>query len=127
MSKQPRMSTQQEMELNDYMREENDFFIDNEKKRQEQIIKKQDEQLNKLGENLNTVHEVSLIINDEISQQDQIINEVADKVDHTDSRIVSTRKKIDQVIEKSSNWKIGLVIGVLVVVLIIIIILIFVL
>ncbi|EKE38138.1 hypothetical protein ENUP19_0241G0032 [Entamoeba nuttalli] len=97
------MSAQQEMELNDYMREENDFFIDNEKKRQEQIIKKQDEQLNKLSENINTVHEVSLIINDEISQQDQIINEVADKVDHTDSRIVSTRKKIDQVIEKSSS------------------------
>ena len=45
----------------------------------------------------------------------------------TDVRIEKSKSKIDEIIEKSSNWKIGSFIGTLVCVLIIIIILIFVL
>ncbi|ELP85263.1 syntaxin-61, putative [Entamoeba invadens IP1] len=121
------MNTSQETELNDYMREENDFFIDNERNRQQQIIKKQDAQLDKLHENVKTVHEIGMTINDEISQQDQMLNEMSNQVDTTDQRIVSTKEKIDKVIEKSSNWKIGLVVGGLILVLVILLILIFVL
>ncbi|KAL7722092.1 syntaxin-61 [Entamoeba marina] len=120
MSK-PTMSHQQETELDEYMREENDFFIGNEKSRQQQIIEKQDLQLNKLHENVKTVHEIGLVINDEIEQGGMILDQMSDTVEKTDGRIQSTRKKINEVIEKSSNWKIGIVIGVLIIVLLVII------
>ncbi|KAL7717858.1 syntaxin-61 [Entamoeba marina] len=120
MSK-PTMSYQQETELDEYMREENDFFIDNEKSRQQKIIEKQDLQLDKLHENVKTVHEIGLVINDEIEQGGMILDQMSDTVEKTDGRIQSTRKKINEVIEKSSNWKIGIVIGVLIIVLLVII------
>ena len=122
-----RMTHQQEMELNDYMREENDFFINSEQNKQNEIMKKQDEQLDILHDNIKTVHQIGIKINEEIDQQDDILNEMSDKVDSTDTRILSSRKKIDEIIEKSSNWKIGSFICCLVVILIVIIILIFVL
>lgn len=105
------MSAEQEVELNDYMREENDFFIDNERNRQQQIINKQDEQLDKLHENVKTVHEIGVVINREIDQQDLMLDQMSEKVEHTDGRLVTLRKKIDQVIERSSSLFISVRIG----------------
>ena len=127
MSNKKRMTKEQEMELNEYMREENEFFINSEKQKQENAMRKQDAELDKLQENVGLVRQIGQEIGDEIEKQSVILDELGDQVENTDTRIVSSRRKIDEIIEKSSNWKIGLFIGILVVVLIVIIILIFVL
>ena len=127
MSNKQRMTRQQEEELDEYMREENEFFINNERNRQNEIIRQQDQQLDKLHENVKIVGQIGQQIGDEIEKQQIILDEMGEQVDNTDIRIQSSRRKIDEIIEKSSNWKIGTFICFLVIVLIIIIILIFVL
>ena len=106
---------------------ENDAVIKSELDKQNEIYRKQDEQLEQLHQNVKTVHEVGIAIGDEIEQQDAMLNDMSDHVEKTDSKITQARRKIDQVIEKSSNWKIGIVIGALVIFLVIVIVLIFVL
>ena len=127
MSNKQRMTREQEMELDAYMKEENDFFINNERNRQQEIMRQQDEELDKLGQSVQIVAKIGEEINKEIENQSVLLDDLGDQADQTDIRIVSSKRKIDEIIEKYSNWKIGCFICCLVVILIVLIILIFVL
>ena len=103
MANKPRMTTDQEIELNDMLREDNDAFISSEAERQQQILRQQDEQLDMLQNNLHTVHELGNVISDSIKDQEVIIDDLSGKVETSDGKITKARKKIDEVIEKSSS------------------------
>ena len=127
MSNKQRMTQNQQAELDEYLREENEFFINDERSKQNEIMKQQDIELDKLHQNVQIVAKIGEEINKEIETQAVLLDDIGEQSDQTDIRIVSSRRKIDEIIEKSSNWKIGCFICCLVVVLIILIILIFVL
>ena len=103
MANKPRMTTDQEIELNEMLREDNDAFISGEAERQQQILRQQDEQLDMLQTNLHTVHELGNVISDTIKDQEVIIDDLSAKVETSDGKITKARKKIDEVIEKSSS------------------------
>ena len=70
MSNKQRMTQNQQAELDEYLREENEFFINDERNRQNEIMKQQDIELDKLHQNVQIVAKIGEEINKEIETQD---------------------------------------------------------
>lgn len=77
---------------------------------QQQIIKEQDKGLDNLSQVIARQKKMALRIGNEIEDQNVIIDNIADQMDHTVDRVDRETRHVEAVSEKDSTWSYWLVI-----------------
>ncbi|KAK7571899.1 hypothetical protein V9T40_014371 [Parthenolecanium corni] len=97
-------------------------FVKNSSMMQNRMIVEQDDQLELISDSIGTLKNMSRQIGIELDEQDEMLNELHNEIEQTDSRINSTVKKVSKVLHLSndrSQWiAIGLLSGLLILILI---------
>lgn len=90
----------------------------------DQIIREQDEQLDRLGESIGRQRYLSMQIGDELEGQIALLDEVDEGVDRQQSRLDSAKRKLNKVGEKAkANWGMTTIIVLIVILVLLIVIL----
>jgi len=85
------------------IKEEHDAFIRNQGQLQEQIIHDQDEELDKLGTAVGVLGEMGTTINTELEQQGRILEELDAGVDRTSGRLNAVMRRVNKLLESTSD------------------------
>jgi regulator of vacuolar morphogenesis len=70
---------------------------------QKNTMDEQDRALEALGASIGRTKEVAIAIGDEADLQNQLIEDIHDKVDHADTRLRNTTRRVDRVKAKAST------------------------
>ncbi|KAI5284590.1 hypothetical protein KEM54_001217 [Ascosphaera aggregata] len=92
---------------------------------QQQIVREQDDQLDRLGESIGRQHQLSIQIGDELEEQVQLLDDVDRHVDRNQNRMDSARQRLGRIRRGSNNDRKGIcaIVALIVVLIILIIIL----
>jgi len=85
------------------IKEDNDNFIRNQAQVQEEIIRKQDGELDELGHVVGVLGEMSTSIHTELEQQSRILDDLETGVDKTSGRLSSVIKRVNKLLESTSD------------------------
>ncbi|CAA3010678.1 syntaxin-61 [Olea europaea subsp. europaea] len=85
---------------NQYNAQDNDDFISTESDRQ-QLIRRQDEELDELSANVERIGDVGLTIHEELLAQEKIVDELGTEMDSTSNRLEFVQKKVGMVMKKA--------------------------
>ncbi|GLC33090.1 hypothetical protein PLESTB_000371500 [Pleodorina starrii] len=90
---------------------------------QQQIMRQQDEELEAMEKTVTSTKHIALAIGEEVDLQTRLLDDLADDVDVTHSRLRATTARVKQVLKASRDWRGGLCIFLLVITLVVVIIL----
>jgi syntaxin of plants SYP6 len=82
---------------------ENDRLLDDEHSRQQVIMRKQDKELEDIGQHVVRIGEMGKTIGKELDDQAELISDLDRETDTVRSRLEAATRKISQVINKSSS------------------------
>lgn len=106
---------------------DNDEFIDSVHQQQQQIVRQQDEQLETINSGISVLKGMSTQIGRELDSQAVMLDEFSHEMEHTESRLDTTMKKIARVMHMSNDRRQWIAIFVLLILLFIVIVLLIVL
>jgi hypothetical protein len=78
-------------------------LIRSEEQEQQQMLRKQDDELDALSTHVGRIGELGLAIGKELQEQDAILDEMNQGMDTTESRLRLARKKIQEVLKKTDS------------------------
>ncbi|XP_074653794.1 syntaxin-6-like [Tubulanus polymorphus] len=105
----------------------NDKYITDTQQQQQMMMNHQDEHLNMIGTSVTVLKDMSHRIGGELDEQAVMLDDFSTEMDHTESRLDQTMKKMAKVLHMSNDRRQWIAIAVLVVILIIVLVLFFVL
>ncbi|KAJ9391342.1 hypothetical protein DTO063F5_952 [Paecilomyces variotii] len=89
-----------------------------------QIIREQDEQLDRLGESIGRQHQLSIQIGDELEGHVALLDDVDGAVDRHQSRLNNAKRRLNKIRKNASdNWSMMTIVGLIIVLVILIVIL----
>lgn len=89
-----------------------------------QVIRDQDEQLDRLGESIGRQHQLSIEIGDELDGHVTLLDEVDGDVERHQGRLNGARRRLDRVRRSAGdNWSLMTIIGLIIILIILIVIL----
>lgn len=89
-----------------------------------QILREQDEQLDRLGESIGRQHQLSIQIGDELEGHIALLDEVDGDVERHNTRLDRARRRLDRIRKNASeNWSMMTIIGLIIILVILIVIL----
>jgi len=100
------------------VREENDRFIDSEAHRQQILMTRQDQELDVLGDHVVRIGELGRDMGQELEVQGQMLDDLGQEMDGTQTRLAAAQKKVQYVLDKAGSKGQLIIIAVLVVVLV---------
>ncbi|KAL4807693.1 hypothetical protein BDV18DRAFT_107002 [Aspergillus unguis] len=90
----------------------------------DQVMRDQDEQLDRLGESIGRQHQLSIQIGDELDGHVALLDEMDGGVDRHQSRLDNARRRIDKIRRSAGdNWSMMTIIGLIIVLVILIVLL----
>ncbi|KAL2809001.1 hypothetical protein BJX63DRAFT_375487 [Aspergillus granulosus] len=90
----------------------------------EQVMREQDEQLDRLGESIGRQHQLSIQIGDELDGHVALLDEMDGTVERHQSRLNNARRRVDKIQKKArENWSMMTIIGLIIVLVILIVLL----
>ncbi|KAL2862251.1 syntaxin family protein [Aspergillus lucknowensis] len=90
----------------------------------EQVMRDQDEQLDRLGESIGRQHQLSIQIGDELDGHVVLLDEMDGTADRHQSRLNNARRRVDKIRRKAGeNWSMMTIIGLIIVLVILIVLL----
>jgi len=111
--------------LDNAIRSDNDSFIRDQHQMQDQIMKDQDAELDKLGEVVGVIGQMGNSIYSELNVHKQIIDDLDNEVDNTQGRLTSVMRRVNKLLESTSDRVQWCVIIVLILILIGLVIIVF--
>ncbi|CAG8739805.1 25636_t:CDS:2, partial [Racocetra persica] len=78
---------------------DNTRFIETETFQQTVLFQEQDEQLKSLYGTARNIHDIATTMRDEIEDQNMLLDEFGERVDHTSSRLENAMKKVKYIIK----------------------------
>jgi len=109
--------------LTSAMKDENDRFINTEMAQQEVIMRRQDEDLDQLGEHVLRIGELGREMGQELDAQGQILDEMGYEIEGTQTRLAAAQKKVQYVLDRAGPKGQLIIVAILVVLLVILIVL----
>lgn len=89
-----------------------------------QVIRDQDEQLDRLGESIGRQHQLSIEIGDELDGHVALLDEVDGDVERHQGRLNGARRRLDRVRRSAGdNWSLMTIVGLIIILIILIVIL----
>lgn len=89
-----------------------------------QVIRDQDDQLDRLGESIGRQHQLSIQIGDELDGHVALLDEVDEDVERHQGRLHGARRRLDRVRRSAGdNWSLMTIIGLIIILVILIVIL----
>lgn len=85
--------------------EANDDFIEDQGQKQEQIMRKQDTQLQEVGATVGVLSTMGRTIADELDDQNRLLDEMESEIETTTERLKRTIDKVDKVLAISKDGK----------------------
>jgi len=79
---------------------QNDSYLDSQADQQALLVRRQDEDLEDLGQTVARLGQVGLTIGEELDAQSKMLEELEDDVDGTSSRLTAAQRKLAQVIKR---------------------------
>lgn len=89
--------------LQEAIEHDNEQFIQSSVQRQEQVIRQQDADLEKLEYSVGTLREIGTEMSTELTSQEQLLTEYDEDISRTHSMMKRATRKINELIDKSSN------------------------
>jgi len=89
--------------LDNAIQQDNDNFITGHHQRQEQLINQQDDDLDALSHTVATLGNMGEAINSELVQQARILEDMEGEVDKTSGRLSNVVKKVNRLLESTSD------------------------
>jgi len=111
--------------IHDAIREDNDNFINNSQRQLQQTMDAQDEDLDAVGQSVVRLKEMGQTINTELNQQSLILDEMDSQVDKTSGRLNNVVRRLNKLLESTSDRVQWCVVIVLILILIGLIIVVF--
>ncbi|GIL45063.1 hypothetical protein Vafri_2014 [Volvox africanus] len=90
---------------------------------QQHMMRQQDEELAAMEKVVGNTKHIALAIGEEVDLQTRLLDDLADDVDVTQSRLQAATARVKQVLKSSSNWRTGMCIFLLIITLVVVIIL----
>ncbi|XP_051161965.1 syntaxin-6 [Leptopilina boulardi] len=109
--------------LENEMDSPNRQFLDTTMHQQHIMLRQQDEQLDMIGDSIDTLKTVSRQINTELDEQTVMLDDFGNELEVTDSKLDATMKKMSKVLHMSNDRRQWVAIGVLTAILIVLIVL----
>ncbi|KAK9816760.1 hypothetical protein WJX72_004804 [[Myrmecia] bisecta] len=81
--------------------QENDRFITSEADRQQLLLRQQDDELDHLGEHVARIGHIGLQIHEELEQQGDLLDELDEDVEGTQTRLAQAQKKMNSVLQRA--------------------------
>lgn len=89
-----------------------------------QVVRDQDEQLDRLGESIGRQHQLSIQIGDELDGHVALLDEVDNGVERHQGRLSGARRRLDKVRRSAGdNWSLMTIVGLIIILIILIVIL----
>lgn len=107
--------------LSSAMQQDNERFIGTETERQQMVMRRQDEDLDQLGDHVQRIGHMGLQIHDELQGQNVLLERLDEDVEGTTSRLAAAQKKINTVLQKAGLRGQLMIIGILILLLVILI------
>eukprot|EP00051_Salpingoeca_urceolata_P019059 m.273437 g.273437 ORF g.273437 m.273437 type:complete len:245 (+) comp19339_c0_seq15:236-970(+) len=108
--------------LQDNIRSENQGFIGGQEQQQQTIMREQDTQLEEVGQTISNLKSMGRMIGDELDDQNDLLDDFDTEMDHTQSRLMQTMRKLDRALAITKDGKQSCCICLLLLVLIILIV-----
>ncbi|KAL2837170.1 hypothetical protein BJY01DRAFT_47060 [Aspergillus pseudoustus] len=90
----------------------------------DQVMRDQDEQLDRLGESIGRQHQLSIQIGDELDGHVALLDEMDDTAERHQGRLNNARRRVDKIQKKArENWSMMTIIGLIIVLVILIVLL----
>jgi len=102
-TRSPKDSTDKFAGLNNALQQDNDRYINDNQSQQMQIMRDQDDVMDGISESVVTLGQMGKAIHSELTSQAIILNEMETKVDHTQGRLTTAIRKINTLIESTSD------------------------
>lgn len=102
-------------------RMQEDDFVTGEMTQQEQIIARQDQELDVLGEHVLRIGELGRDMGQELDAQGQLLDDFGYEMQGTQTRLAAAQRKVQYVLDKAGTKGQLLIIGVLIIVLVVLI------
>jgi len=102
-NKPPKDSTDRFAGLQNAYQQDNDRFVNDHQSQQMQIMRQQDDDLEGIAETVTTLGQMGKAINSELSAHAIILDDMGSKVDHTDGRLTATIRRVNKLIESTSD------------------------
>ena len=112
--------------LDEAIEDENSDFIASEDAKQAQIMRRQDDELEALGQSVKVLGNMGREMGNELEKQNRMLEDLETDVDKTDSRVKSHTRRVEELIKKNKNKCLNTTIVILVIVLVVLLIFIFV-
>lgn len=120
-SKMNQPATTAQGKLSSAMQQDNERFIGTETERQQMVMRRQDEDLDQLGNHVQRIGHMGLQIHDELQGQNELLEKLDEDVEGTTTRLAAAQKKINTVLQKAGLKGQLMIIGVLILLLVILI------
>jgi len=89
--------------LDNAIRQDNDAFIRDQHQLQDQIMKDQDAELDQLGEVVGVIGQMGNSIYSELNTQSRILGDLESGVDDTQGRLTSVMRRVNKLLESTSD------------------------
>lgn len=89
--------------LDDAIKSDNDSFINSQAQTQETMIRQQDTELDELGNVVGVLGQMGKQINTELEQQSRILGDMEAGVDSTSARLSSVMRRVNKLLESTSD------------------------
>jgi len=125
LKKQQNVVPDKYQKIHDAFVQDNNKFIENQNMRTQAIIQKQEQDLSKIEESINKLKDVSMAIDETITTQTAMIDDIDKHVDKVDTGIRGAIQKVNKLIESTNEKTQWIVIGILAFIFILLLLLIF--
>jgi len=89
--------------LNGVIQQDNDRMIGDQQGQQMQIMRQQDQELDAISNTIGQLGAMGEAIHTELSSQSRMLDEMNDRVDQTDSRLTNVMRKVNHLLESTSD------------------------
>jgi len=111
--------------LSSAMQQDNERYIGTEQEQQQMVMRRQDEDLDEIGNAAQRLGHMGLQIHDELQTQNVMLEQLDEDVEQTTSRLAAAQKKINTVLQKAGLRGQLMIIGILLVLLVILVLIAF--
>mmetsp|Transcript_13880 Transcript_13880/g.50559 ORF Transcript_13880/g.50559 Transcript_13880/m.50559 type:complete len:131 (+) Transcript_13880:703-1095(+) len=89
------------------VKEVNDDFIGDQEEQQAMMLQRQDSSLEELGSHVLRLGDLGRSIGEELEQQNTMIEELEDDIDHTQGSLAAAKKKVTDLLQKNGKCQIA--------------------
>jgi len=89
--------------LDDAIRSDNDAFLNNQSQMQDQIMRRQDDDLDAIGAVVTTLGEMGQSIHTELDLQNRMLGDLEAGVDSTSGRLTAVMRRVNKLLESTSD------------------------